>query len=330
MPFHLSLRQPPSGDHEVRVTQKPQKTRCLAMIAPMRLGFAFLVFLVSFGSPASEAGQITSIGFNNLTITMTGPGVSLIKEWGDDPTLPIPVVPKIQPVRSYKGGEVNGQRGVPPPENPTDRYFKLVFDPPNMQMVQDNAPNHSGVVFPEGTAHVGNTSVKRDFNAGDFYEFQINSVKAEARIPKGGQPPNLAYAFCDLTNFGTLDALGSRMADRAVQINFNFAQPFFMLGPARLEIVTNLFGNKKTNVFKGLVPANFVINTHVPNHDTNPFPFAMPYPFDSSDPSSSSFGFQVEALAGVPEPSTWSLAVVGLFVGAGFVMRRRKLTPGEA
>jgi hypothetical protein len=32
----------------------------------------------------------------------------------------------------------------------------------------------------------------------------------------------------------------------------------------------------------------------------------------------------------VPEPSVWSLAMVGLFVGAGFVMRRRKLTPGEA
>jgi hypothetical protein len=31
----------------------------------------------------------------------------------------------------------------------------------------------------------------------------------------------------------------------------------------------------------------------------------------------------------VPEPSVWGLAMVGLFVGAGFVMRRRKLTPGE-
>jgi hypothetical protein len=34
-------------------------------------------------------------------------------------------------------------------------------------------------------------------------------------------------------------------------------------------------------------------------------------------------------LRAVPEPSVWGLAMVGLFVGAGFVMRRRKLTPGE-
>ena len=342
MPFHLSLRQPPSRHHEVQVVQKPQKTRCLGIITPMRLGFAYLVFLASLGSPASEAGVI-NIGFDRLTIRITGPGVSLIKAWGADPALPNQnPVPEIQPVRSLKGGMVNGQMGA---GNPSDKYFKLDFDPPNLTRVQDNAVNLVGIAIAgQGTAHVGDTSVLRDTNAvlvdPDFYVFEINRFKAEAVIPAQNRPGNWALTSSQLTNYGTLQATGDKpdgnpigLADRAVKIEFDFFQPFFdpeKGGSARLAITTNLFGNVQPRVFRGQAPADFVIDTHVPNSTTVPFFFGNPLPFDSSDPSSySSFGFQVEALAGVPEPSTWSLAVVGLFVGAGFVMRRRKLTPGE-
>jgi hypothetical protein len=223
----------------------------------------------------------------------------------------------IQPIQSTKLVRVN--RNV----TTTTVWGKLAFDPAAPALFEDPS-DLTFVDLPRGQATIETSSVQRtpDLLGGNDYHF---FTYGNAFVSWNGG--NSAWASATLINYAQLEAKGEPAANRAVRISWDFINPVFVGNGGVMRFSFNLFGKKFNYSYNpGNQPVDFFVDTFVPAKNVLPFDFGPNRPFDSVDDSDGgSFG----AVSPVPEPSTWSLAVVGLFVGAGFVMRRRKLTPGE-
>jgi hypothetical protein len=316
MPVHVAHTESPFRDATSSLTHKSGESRGLQKNPRATFRILSLFFCAVTLSHCCEAGVVT---FPTLELTITGPGTQWIDEWGDDPIQTVPnVIKKIQPIRSTKMVRVNKKEDSPPP-----KWGKLEFDPAFFDFfVHNPLPRLTLVDQPRGQATIGDSSVLRIF---DDYSFVFNDLEASAN------GANIAIASEEIRNFAVLKADNKALAARKIDVSGFFQLP--MNAPAitgNLEIEINIFGKR---VFKNFRPgdqlADFVIHTHVPADDRGPFPFGVPLPFNSFSEDEASFGVKLTAASSVPEPSVWGLAMVGLFVGAGFVMRRRKLTPGE-